>query len=85
MALRYLLLIAPIWNRNDLRVCRASPAYRPFNRTNLESKLVVNRRMTSEQSALLIAPIWNRNISILLLLSSGTVAFNRTNLESKPL
>ena len=34
------LLIAPVWNRNDVKAFDAKVGYLPSNRTSLESKLM---------------------------------------------
>ena len=55
------LLIEPVWNRNYCRYFRSCFWQHPFNRTSLESKLIIPCPYPKSCANLLIEPVWNRN------------------------
>jgi hypothetical protein len=62
------LLIEPVWNRNNDDTCNGDLRYRAFNRTSLESKRWYRLWARRRSYRLLIEPVWNRNIMGMLLL-----------------
>ena len=71
---------------SKLQRCRRSKRrsyYKAFNRTSMESKLLLFRMLWCPLWLLLIEPVWNRNIGTPRVGLEETSAFNRTSMESK--
>ena len=56
------LLIEPVWNRNPPAAQTAAVLHQSFNRTSLESKLLLVYASCEQIYELLIEPVWNRNV-----------------------
>ena len=77
-----LLLIEPVWNRNNPARHGSDNAFHAFNRTSMESKLDPSF-WSGHEVPLLIEPVWNRNIKVASDKMPFVFPFNRTSMESK--
>ena len=64
----FVLLIEPVWNRNQTAAPVVQTAAAPFNRTSLESKHAWEEPCRDFRE-LLIEPVWNRNDNVFLNLN----------------
>ncbi len=77
------ILIAPIWNWNNIIKIFHPAIDRHFNRTNMELKHSIAEFKTIGNGLILIAPIWNWNILEKPDFILPDLYFNRTNMELK--